>query len=162
LIQEGKSVTQRRKERRKTQRKDKTQMLFAVPWEGEMTENEISAIAIGSAIEVHKELGGPGLLEHVYEEAFCRELMLNQINVERQKVIPVLYKGVLLKKRLVLDVLIDEKVVVEIKATEKYNPIFEAQLLTYLRVANKRLGLVVNFGERNVASGVRRVVNQLA
>ena len=126
-----------------------------------MTENEISNVVIGAAIEVHKELGGPGLLEHIYEEALCTELLLKKLSVDRQKVVPVQYKGTLLNKNLILDVLVDEKVVVEIKATEKHNPIYEAQLLTYLRVANKKLGLIINFGEQNVARGVKRVVNKL-
>ena len=127
-----------------------------------MTENEISNVVIGAAIEVHKELGGPGLLEHIYEEALCRELILKKLSVDRQKVVPVQYKGTLLGKNLILDVLVNEKVVVEIKATERHNPIYEAQLLTYLRVANKKLGLILNFGEQNVARGVKRVVNKLS
>jgi len=127
-----------------------------------MTENEISNLVIGAAIEVHKELGGPGLLEHIYEEALCRELILKKLTVDRQKVVPVQYKGTLLGKNLILDILVNEKVVVEIKATERHNPIYEAQLLTYLRVANKKLGLILNFGEQNVARGVKRVVNKLS
>ena len=127
-----------------------------------MTENEISNVVIGAAIEVHKELGGPGLLEHIYEEALCRELILKKLSVDRQKVVPVQYKGTLLGKNLILDVLVNEKVVVEIKATERHNTIYEAQLLTYLRVANKKLGLILNFGEQNVARGVKRVVNKLS
>ena len=127
-----------------------------------MTENEISNVVIGAAIEVHKELGGPGLLEHIYEEALCRELILKKLTVDRQKVVPVQYKGTLLGKNLILDILVNEKVVVEIKATERHNPIYEAQLLTYLRVANKKLGLILNFGEQNVARGLKRVVNKLS
>ena len=127
-----------------------------------MTENEISNVVIGAAIEVHRELGGPGLLEHVYEEALCHELALQNLDVARQVMIKIHYKGIPMRKNLVLDVLVGDKVVVEVKATEKHNPVFEAQLLTYLRVANIKLGLIVNFGERNVTSGVRRVVNRLA
>lgn len=126
-----------------------------------MNENEISNIVIGAAIEVHRELGGPGLLENVYEEALCRELFNREMPYVRQKRIPIVYKGAATGKHLVLDLLIDNRLVVEIKATEKHNPIFESQLLTYLRVARKRLGLVLNFGERNVATGVKRVVNGL-
>ncbi len=103
-----------------------------------MTENEISNVVIGAAIEVHKELGGPGFLEHIYEEALCRELILKKLTVDRQKVVPVQYKGTLLGKNLILDILVNEKVVVEIKATERHNPIYEAQLLTYLRVAKQK------------------------
>ena len=126
-----------------------------------MDENEISNLIVGSAIEVHRELGGPGLLEGVYEEALCRELAARRLNFQRQHIVRVHYKGSELGKRLVLDLLVENKVIVEIKATEKHSSIFETQLLTYLRVANKKLGLLVNFGESQVAKGVRRVVNGL-
>ena len=82
-----------------------------------MTENEISHVIIGAAIEVHKELGGPGLLEQVYEEALCHELALQKLNVARQKVVPIHYKGVSMSKHLVLDVMVEGSVVVEVKAT---------------------------------------------
>ena len=127
-----------------------------------MDENEISRIVVGSAIEVHRELGGPGLLEDLYEEALCQELMTRGLSVRRQHPVKVAYKGLELRKRLVLDLLVEDKVVVEVKSVEKHHPLHEAQLLTYLRVANKKLGLLVNFGERYVAQGVRRVVSGLA
>ena len=126
-----------------------------------MDENAISNLVIGAALEVQKELGGPGLLEDVYEEAVFRELTARQLKVQRQHAVKVHYKGQELRKRLVLDLLVENKVVVEIKATEKHNTIFEAQLLTYLRVSSMRLGLLINFGERHVAKNVRRVVNGL-
>ena len=121
----------------------------------------MSNIVIGAAIEVHKELGGPGLLEDVYEEALCDELSFRGIAVKRQVGVPVVYKGKELRKRLVLDILAGEKLVVEIKAVEKYNSIFETQLLTYLRLSKRKLGLVINFGEPQVKDGVHRVVNNL-
>ena len=124
-------------------------------------ENEVSNLVIGAAIEVHKELGGPGLLEDIYEAALCFELGLRNVTVERQVGLPAFYKGIELKKRLVLDVLVGEKVIVEVKAVEKYNTIFEAQLLTYLRLSRRKLGLVINFGETLVKDGVHRVVNNL-
>jgi GxxExxY protein len=124
-------------------------------------ENELSNKIIGAAIEVHRELGGPGLLEDIYEEALCCELGLRNIEVQRQVGLPVIYKGKELKKRLVLDVLVGEKVIVEVKAVDKYNTIFEAQLLTYLRLSNRKLGLVINFGESLIKDGVHRVVNNL-
>ena len=127
-----------------------------------MDENEISKIIVGSAIEVHKELGGPGLLEDLYEEALCQELTGHGLLVQRQFGVKVKYKGLELRKRLVLDLLVENKVVVEVKAVEKFHPLYEAQLLTYLRVTNKKLGLLINFGERYVAQGVRRVVDGLA
>ena len=126
-----------------------------------MTENELSKIIIGAAIEVHKELGGPGLLEDVYEECLCEELSLRKVEVNRHIDVPIVYKGKRLKKPLTLDVLVGDKVIVEAKATEKHNPIFEAQLLTYLRLTGKKLGLVINFGEKRVTDGIRRVVNGL-
>jgi len=126
-----------------------------------MTENEVSNVIIGAAIEVHKELGGPGLLEDIYEEALCLELADRGLHVARQVQVPVLYKGRRLKKPLVLDVLVVEKVVVEVKAVEKISPVFNAQLLTYLRLADKKLGLLINFGEIRVSEGIHRVVNNL-
>jgi GxxExxY protein len=126
-----------------------------------MTENELSNIIIGAAIEVHKELGGPGLLEDIYEEALCLELTDRGLQVARQVQVPVLYKGRPLKKPLVLDVLVVDSVIVEVKAVEKVIPIFNAQLLTYLRLTKKKLGLVINFGEIRVSEGIHRVVNNL-
>ena len=126
-----------------------------------MDENEISKFVVGSAIEVHRELGGPGLLENIYEEALCQELATRGLNVQRQYAVKVEYKGRELNKRLVLDLLVESKVIVEIKAVEKHNPLYEAQLLTYLRASNKKSGFLINFGERYVTQGVRRIVNGL-
>jgi GxxExxY protein len=126
-----------------------------------MTENELSNVIIGAAIEVHKELGGPGLLEDIYEEALCLELADRGLQVQRQVPVPVMYKGRRLKKPLVLDVLVMDKVIVEVKAVEAIIPVFKAQLLTYLRLADKKLGLLINFGEVKVSEGIHRVVNNL-
>jgi GxxExxY protein len=126
-----------------------------------MTENEISGLIVDAAIEVHRQLGGPGLLEDMYEEALCYELSSRGLNVRRQAGFKVHYKGRELKKRLVIDVIANEKVIVEVKAVDEFHSIFEAQLLTYLRQTNLRLGLVVNFGERLVKDGIHRVVNRL-
>ena len=126
-----------------------------------MDENELSHAIIGAAIEVHRKLGGTGLLEDVYEQALCHELHLRGFPVERQVKVPVVYKGLKIKHPLCLDVLVGGKVTVEVKAVEKCQPIFQAQLLTYLRLAGKRLGLLVNFGERHLASGIQRVANQI-
>lgn len=126
-----------------------------------MLENRISYMVIAAAIEVQKELGGPGLLEDVYEEALCCELSANGLYIERQHALGICYKGLDLRKKLVLDLLVEDLVVVEVKATEKHNPIFEAQLLTYLRVSKKKLGLLLNFGRPYLAKDVRRVVNGL-
>lgn len=119
----------------------------------------ISFSVIGAAIEVHKVIGGPGLLEKVYEEALAKELTLRGHNVQRQVYLPVVYKGETLKTPLVLDLMIDNQLIIECKACEKSHPIFETQLLTYLRVAKKQLGLLINFGEPFVKDGISRVLN---
>ena len=126
-----------------------------------MTENELSRIIVECAIEVHKTLGGPGLLEGVYEEAHAWELIQRGVRVDRQIEVPIRYKGNLLATPLRLDLLVEKLVIVEIKATTAYNPIFEAQALTYLRLMDLRLALVINFGERLVKDGIHRVVNGL-
>jgi len=108
---------------------------------------------------VHRELGGPGLLEEVYEEALCHELQLMGLEVQRQVGVAIEYKGKLLRKRLVLDLLVNGEIIVEVKSVEVYHDIFQAQLLTYLRLTKKHLGLVINFGEKYVKDGVHRVVN---
>ena len=125
-----------------------------------MTENYISRQVVGAAIEVHRELGGPGLLEGIYEEALAFELKSAGLDVKRQKLLPILYKGVEIKKPLCLDLLVENKVVVEVKAVNKFNPIFAAQLLTYLRLGRYKLGLLLNFGDAYLKNGIQRVVNQ--
>jgi GxxExxY protein len=124
-------------------------------------ENELSREIIRCAIEVHRTLGGPGLLECVYEEALAWELQQSHLRVERQVVCPIRYKGHELGEPLRLDILVDGCVIVECKATSQYNPIFESQVLTYLRLTNRRLGLVLNFGQTMLRDGIHRVVNKL-
>lgn len=126
-----------------------------------MEENKLSYQIIAAAIEVHKTLGGPGLLEAVYEEALVYELDCRGLDVVRQKLIPIDYKGVTLATPLRVDILVNELVIVECKSVLDHNPIFETQLLTYLRLTNLRLGLVINFGTKYVKSGIKRVVNGL-
>lgn len=126
-----------------------------------MDENQISRFVVEAAIEVHRELGGPGLLESVYEEALAFELENRGLAVFRQRIVPLIYKGRRLGSELRLDLLINEKVVVECKATTVHNPVFEAQVLTYLRLLDLKLGIVVNFGLPKVTDGIRRVVNGL-
>ena len=111
-----------------------------------MTENELSREIIGAAIEVHRELGGPGLLESIYEEALCAELELRGIRCQRQVDVLVVYKGRNLKKLYRLDLLVEELVIVEAKAVDQEHPIHLAQCLTHLRITGKKLGLVINFG----------------
>ena len=126
-----------------------------------MTEDEISRILVECAIEVHRTLGGPGLLESVYEEAYAWELVDHGLNVARQVIVLIKYKSHQLSSPLRLDLLVEDKVIVEVKATNQYNAIFEAQALTYLRMTNLKLALVVNFGEKLVSNGIHRVVNGL-
>ncbi len=126
-----------------------------------MTENEISKVIVDAAIEVHRELGGPGLLESVYEEALAFELEERGLSVERQQRVPIVYKGRRLAGNLRLDLIVNRKVIVECKATTMYNSVFEAQALTYLRLLDLKLAMVINFGKRRVSQGVRRVVNGL-
>ncbi|WP_235951970.1 GxxExxY protein [Crateriforma spongiae] len=126
-----------------------------------MQENDISKAVLNLSIEVHRTLGGPGLLESVYEEALAWELNEAGFNVKRQLQVPINYKGKALSTPLKLDLLVNALVIVECKATSRYNELFEAQTLTYLRLMNLKLGLVVNFGERMVKDGFHRVVNGL-
>ena len=134
---------------------------FGMWYLNEMNENEVSKVIVDGAIDVHRLLGGPGLLESVYEEAFAFELQLRGLRVERQKVVPLIFKGQRLASDLRLDLLIEGLVIVECKATALHNSIFEAQALTYLRLLDLRLALIVNFGQRLVSRGIRRVVNGL-
>lgn len=126
-----------------------------------MHENDISKVILNASIEVHRTLGGPGLLESVYEEALAWELSQAGLLVRRQLEVPIHYKSRVLATPLRLDLLIQELVIVECKATSRYNEVFEAQALTYLRLMNLKLGLVINFGERFVKDGFHRVVNGL-
>ena len=126
-----------------------------------MDENAISKIIVEAAIEVHRVLGGPGLLESVYEEALLYELHLRGMKVERQRPVRILYKGTTLATPLRLDLRVNGLVLVDPKSVEEWNRIFQAQMLTYLRLTGLKLGLVINFGERRVAEGIHRVVNGL-
>jgi GxxExxY protein len=126
-----------------------------------MTENEISKVIVEAAIEVHRELGGPGLLESVYEEAMVEELTRRGLTVERQLQVPIFYKGKQLGTPLRLDLKVNGLVLVDNKAVTEWNPIFAAQMLTYLRLTKLKLGLVINFGEQYVKNGIHRVVNGL-
>ena len=123
-------------------------------------ENALSNKIIGAAIEVHRVLG-PGLLESAYEECLCRELSLRDIKFERQKSLPVAYKGVNLDCGYRLDILVEQLVILELKAVSRIEPIHEAQLLTYLKLAGLKLGLLLNFNVPVMKSGIRRIVNNL-
>ena len=126
-----------------------------------MTENEISREIVRCALEVHRTLGGPGLLESVYEDALVWELRQAGLDVRQQVSLPLVYKGVELSAPLRIDLVVSGKVIVACKSTSRYNQIFEAQTLTYLRLSGMKLGMVINFGERVVKNGIHRVVNGL-
>ncbi|MGI9516440.1 MAG: GxxExxY protein [Pirellulaceae bacterium] len=125
-----------------------------------MTENEISKGIIGCAIEVHRNLG-PGLLESIYEEALCYELSKSGLAFFRQQNVPIKYKDILLASPLRLDLIVEDKVIVDNKAKSDVLPIDKQQLLTYLRLCDRRLGLVINFNVMRLVDGVQRVVNGL-
>ena len=122
-----------------------------------LLEQQITEAIIGAAIEVHRELG-PGLLESAYEECFCHELHLRGLSFQRQVELPVAYKGLKLDCGYRLDVVV-ESVIVELKSIEQISPIHHAQLLTYLRLAGKKVGLLINFNVAVLKNGiVRRVL----
>jgi GxxExxY protein len=121
---------------------------------------ELTDIIIGCAIEAHKTLGGPGLLERIYQEALVWELGKKGLQVESGYKLPVVYKGTTLAYPLEIDIWVERRVIVECKATIQYNSIFEAQLLTYLRLSGCKTGLVLNFGEALLRNGIYRVGNK--
>ena len=122
-----------------------------------MERDKLTYEIIGSAIEVHRAIG-PGLLESAYEECLCKELSLRQIPFERQKPLPVEYKGLELDCGYRLDMLVADMVVVEIKAIESLLPIHEAQILTYLKLGKWELGLLINFNVEVLRDGIRRII----
>lgn len=123
-----------------------------------MTENDITYQIRGAIYDVYKTLG-PGLLESIYEEALAYELEQRGLKVERQKPVPVHYKGIVLKTELRLDLLVEDKVIVELKSVDEIKPVFSKQLLTYLRLLNKKVGLLVNFNTDNILKSIYRIAN---
>jgi GxxExxY protein len=120
--------------------------------------NQLSSQIIGAAIEVHRHLG-PGLLESAYEECLCRELTLRGIGIERQKALPLEYKGAKLDCGYRLDLIVENILILELKACEKIEPIHKAQILTYLKLTDLHLGLILNFNVAVMRDGVIRIVN---
>jgi GxxExxY protein len=121
--------------------------------------NALSERVVGSAIEVHRHLG-PGLLESAYEECLCYELSHTGLRFERQTPLPVKYKGVLLDAGYRIDVLVEQRVLVELKCVERLAAIHEAQVLTYLKLMDARLGLLINFNVPALKQGIKRIVNR--
>jgi GxxExxY protein len=120
--------------------------------------NQLSAIIVDSALTVHKTLG-PGLLERIYEECLIQELTLRDLKIESQVTLPIEYRGLRIEDALRIDILVEKCVVIEVKAVETILPVHEAQLLTYLKLSNKRLGLLINFNAPLVKDGIRRIAN---
>ena len=125
-----------------------------------MTENEISYKVIGAIYKVYNELG-PGLLESVYEAALCYQLRKDGLKVENQVKLPVMYDGHVLPVDLRLDVLVEDKVIVELKSVSEMKAVYGKQLLTYLKISHLKLGLLVNFDTSDIRSSIHRVVNHL-
>ena len=123
--------------------------------ENEERKDQRTSAIIGAAIEVHRVLG-PGLLESTYEECLCHELYLRGLSFERQVALPVSYKGLQLDCGYKIDLIVEREVVVELKAVEKILPVHEAQLLTYLKISGKRVGLLINFNVPLLTRGIIR------
>ena len=125
-----------------------------------MTENELSRIVFDCALKVHQSLG-PGLLESAYEECLFYELKKIGLSVEKQKPLPLIYEEVKLDVGYRLDIIVEDKIIIEIKSVEALNDVHFAQLLTYLKLTNCKLGLLINFNVSLIKNGVKRVVNNL-
>lgn len=123
---------------------------------------ELCQQVVEAAKNVHVHLGGPGLLETIYECALCHELSLKGFSYQRQLPIPVLYKGVVVRDPLFLDIFVEGKLIVEVKATPKDFPFYQAQLLTHLRMTGTRCGLLINFGKTDLKEGIYFIVNDRA
>lgn len=125
-----------------------------------MTENELSKIIVDVAFRVHTNLG-PGLLESVYEEILYYEFIRLGLNVERQKVIPVIWDGLKMELAFRADLIVENKVIIELKSVEILAPVHPKQLLTYLKITGFKLGLLINFNEALIKNGITRIVNNL-
>lgn len=125
-----------------------------------VTENELSKIIVNACFQIHTELG-PGLFESVYEECLYYELLQQGLMVERQKELPVIYKGVKMEIGFRADLIVERKVVIEIKSVEGIAPVHQKQVITYLRLTGLKLGLLINFNEAMIKTGIQRIVNGL-
>ena len=126
-----------------------------------MSKDQIEFLAheiVGSAIEVHKQMG-PGLLESVYVECLMKELLLRNVSAQQQVHLPLLYKGIKLNKDFYIDLLVEEIIIIEVKACECLLPVHEAQLLSYLKLADINLGFLINFNVPLLKNGIKRMVN---
>jgi len=125
-----------------------------------MTENEIAKIIVDIAYKIHYKLGA-GIYESVYEEIFCHELDKRKLNIERQKAIPIIWDNKKMEIGFRADIIIEKKVIIEIKSVESILPVHYKQLLTYLKITKIKLGLLINFNEKLIKDGISRVVNNL-
>ena len=125
-----------------------------------MTENEIAKIIVDAAFQIHKRLG-PGLLESVYEVVLAHELKKRGLRVKRQVPVAIVYDDIKFDEGFRADLIIEDKVIAELKSVENIVPVHKKQLLTYLRLSDKRLGLLINFGSELIRDGISRVVNGL-
>ena len=125
-----------------------------------MDENEIGAIVVDAAVQIHRVLG-PGLLETVYEVILANELVRRGLHVERQVVVPIVYNGLRFQEGFRADLIVERKVLLELKSVEQPNKVYPKQVLTYLKLKGLRLGYVLNFGANLMKEGIERVVNGL-
>lgn len=125
-----------------------------------MTENELSYKIIGAAIEVHKNIG-VGLLESAYETALAYELTKMGLNVEQQACLSLKYKEIIIENSYRIDLIVDNKVIIEVKSVVEMRPVFYSQILTYLKLTNIKLGLLINFNSPLIKDGIHRIVNKL-
>lgn len=141
----------------KSQRNSLTQLLCGKENMTKFEYDNITSIIIGAAIEVHKELG-PGLMESVYEVCLQKLLLRHDLKVERQVKLPVFFKGEKLDKDFFLDILVEDEIILELKCVDEILPIHEAQLLTYLKLSNKKLGLIINLNVVLLKDGIKRKI----
>ena len=125
-----------------------------------MTENDLAKVIVNTCYNIHVELG-PGLLESVYEKVLCYELTAQGFKVDKQKGIPVFWKDLKMDIGFRADLIVEDKVVVELKSVEMIAPVHQKQLLTYLRLTKLKLGLLINFNEALIKNGITRIVNRL-
>ncbi len=125
-----------------------------------MTENEIAKIIVDSAFKIHVQMG-PGLLESVYEVVLAHELRKRGLRAERQVPVPIVYDGLIFEEGFRADIIVNDKVIVELKSVEEIAPVHKKQVLTYLKLTDKRLGLLINFGAALIKDGISRIVNNL-
>ena len=125
-----------------------------------MTENELSKVVFDAALKVHKSLG-PGLLESAYEECLTHELRKTGLQIEKQKPLPLIYEEVYLEVGYRVDILLENKVIIEVKSVDALNDVHLAQVLTYLKLSECKLGMLINFNVNVIKNGIKRVVNNL-